>query len=457
MDDRHLSHELLQAIHRGERSPVDLATVAMAHLFEKCPQCREAFETWRRGLSGESGDPFLSRYDAAFDRVKARLRGDEPARGQWQRGLEDEVASEAGRAEELVAELAATSSSRRRELIRSNRDRYVGPALADRLLEIAWENLPGKPRDSYTWAKLARAVLQHTDTTPYTIELYTRALALQANALRAQGDLRPAAELMEVARYFLKSQGGGDALTRAELDRFEGSLRRAQRRFDEARDLFSRAVMAFALEGKKADVTKTLLALGPVLRETGEVDRAVEVANQALEIAQEERLQSLELIARHNLALALHYAGAHEEARRIFEDSAELYEEQGDPPILLRRTWLGGHLARAEGDLQAAESAYRMVRDGFIRQGVAYDAALAALDLATLYAECGRVADLKRVAEEIIPVFEAQDVHREAAAALMLFQDAVRAEQVTLRYVIELSRYLERARLDPTLAFQRPA
>jgi tetratricopeptide (TPR) repeat protein len=262
---------------------------------------------------------------------------------------------------------------------------------------------------------------------------------------------------MEVARYFLKSQGGGDALTRAELDRFEGSLRRAQRRFDEARDLFSRAVMAFALEGKKADVTKTLLALGPVLRETGEVDRAVEVANQALEIAQEERLQSLELIARHNLALALHYAGAHEEARRIFEDSAELYEEQGDPPILLRRTWLGGHLARAEGDLQAAESAYRMVRDGFIRQGVAYDAALAALDLATLYAECGRVADLKRVAEEIIPVFEAQDVHREAAAALMLFQDAVRAEQVTLRYVIELSRYLERARLDPTLAFQRPA
>jgi hypothetical protein len=48
-------------------------------------------------------------------------------------------------------------------------------------------------------------------------------------------------------------------------------------------------------------------------------------------------------------------------------------------------------------------------------------------------------------------------VHREAAAALMLFQDAVRTEQVTLGYVLELTRYLQRARLDPALQFRVPA
>jgi hypothetical protein len=56
-----------------------------------------------------------------------------------------------------------------------------------------------------------------------------------------------------------------------------------------------------------------------------------------------------------------------------------------------------------------------------------------------------------------VPVFEAQDVHREAATALMLFQDAVRSDQVTLGYLLELSGYLERARMDPTLAFRSPA
>jgi hypothetical protein len=103
-----------------------------------------------------------------------------------------------------------------------------------------------------------------------------------------------------------------------------------------------------------------------------------------------------------------------------------------------------------------AESLYASVRESLLEDEMAYDAALASLDLALVYAKQGRTAELKRVAEEIVPVFESQDVHREAATALMLFQDAVRTEHVTLRYLVELSRYLERARHDPTLAFHTP-
>jgi tetratricopeptide (TPR) repeat protein len=324
------------------------------------------------------------------------------------------------------------------------------------LLGEARSCLPGRPREAYTTAGLARAVLHHGPSNPYATELYARALAHQANALRAQGDLRRADETFEVARYLLKSQGDGDHLTRAELDSFEGSLRRAQRRFEEAKTLLMRAVIAYAFEDQSVAAARNLLALGMVHRELADLERAIETTEQACEIASRLDNPSLALFAHHNLASMLVEAGRTVEARELLSESVPLYERYADPLSRLRRLWLEGDLDRAEGKFEAAERAYLDARDGFLAQGIGYDAALIALDLALLYAEQLRTAELRRLVEEIVPVFEAQDVHREAATALMLFQDAVRSERVTLVFLYELSRYLERARLDPSLPFQAP-
>ena len=58
------------------------------------------------------------------------------------------------------------------------------------------------------------------------------------------------------------------------------------------------------------------------------------------------------------------------------------------------------------------------------------------------------------VAEEMFPLFEAQDVHREALAALRLFQEAARREEVTAELVQELAVYFRDARVDPSLRFR---
>lgn len=459
MDDRHLSVDLLRAVHRGERSPGDLATVAMAHLFEKCVRCRQTFEEWRRQGSGPQGPPDLlhERYDAAFDRVRARVRSVEGGAVRGEAPLEPAAASQQRTARDLARELLKASPRRRLETIRAQPMRYAGPALAELLLKEAKSNLPGTPKEAHHLSRLARAVLQHGEATPYETELYARALAYQANSLRAEGELRSAGELIEVSRFLLKPQVGCDRLTKAEIDSFEGSIRRAQRRLDEARSLFSSAVMAYALEGCRLDAGRNLLSLALVFRELGEPHRAIDVTSQALEIIQEEGGPELQLYALHNMAWLLNEVGEHAEAQRVFADAQPLYESHAGPKMLSRRSWLAGHLARAAGDVLSAESGYQAARDDLLELGIGYDAAIAALDLAALYAELGRTADLKRVAEEIVPIFEAQDVHREAAAALMLFQDAVKTEQVTLQYLVKLSRYLERARLDPSLSFQRPA
>lgn len=90
----------------------------------------------------------------------------------------------------------------------------------------------------------------------------------------------------------------------------------------------------------------------------------------------------------------------------------------------LRPLWLQADIAAGRGDLAAAERDYLATRDGFISQGIGYDAAMASLDLAVLYLRQGRTAEVRRLAEEMLPLFEAQDVHREALAALSLFLEA---------------------------------
>lgn len=106
--------------------------------------------------------------------------------------------------------------------------------------------------------------------------------------------------------------------------------------------------------------------------------------------------------------------------------------------------------------MENAEEGFRLVRDGFLQEGNAYDAALVALELATMYAEQGRTGEVKALAEEMVPAFEAQDVHRETLAALILFRDAARTEKVTLAFLGELATYLEHACLDPAQPFHRP-
>src|SRR6266545_2507993 len=93
-------------------------------------------------------------------------------------------------------------------------------------------------------------------------------------------------------------------------------------------------------------------------------------------------------------------------------------------------------------------------RRGCIGQGIGYDAAMVSLDLAILYLKEGRMADVQRVAEEMLPIFQAQDVHREALAALQLFQEAARQQELTIERALEVAAYLWKARTEPGLRFE---
>ena len=81
-------------------------------------------------------------------------------------------------------------------------------------------------------------------------------------------------------------------------------------------------------------------------------------------------------------------------------------------------------------------AAFVQMRDGFLQEGLGYDAVIVSMDLALLYLRQGRTAELKTLAREMLPIFRSQDVHREAVAALVLFQEAIREEQITAAFWI---------------------
>jgi hypothetical protein len=85
--------------------------------------------------------------------------------------------------------------------------------------------------------------------------------------------------------------------------------------------------------------------------------------------------------------------------------------------------------------------------------GDAFSAAVAALDLAILYLEDGRWAEVRELATAMVAVFASLGIHRESHAAWRLFLHAVEREEAGIETARRLARYLEHARHDPTLVY----
>jgi hypothetical protein len=119
-----------------------------------------------------------------------------------------------------------------------------------------------------------------------------------------------------------------------------------------------------------------------------------------------------------------------------------------------RLRWLEGRIAAGRGNRKQAISILAQVRDEFLRCGLAQDGALVSLEMAVLYLEMGRTAEVRILTRQMAPIFKAQGIHREILAALTLFRDAAESESVTLELAHRLVTYLNRARYNPDLHFQ---
>jgi tetratricopeptide (TPR) repeat protein len=439
MADIHISRELLRAIARREL-PVSVVTrLGLRHLMSLCPHCRDEITAWQKeqGATAAEYTGVLQALPRVLEEQRPRIEADR------RRAVKD------------LRKLLALPPPERLPRIRRARSHFRGAALADFLLRDSWRCIPGNPGEAYHLAELAQAVALQSQGSPAIAEFSALATAHMGNARKAQGELKAADELFIFARYLMTNEGVTDTEVCAEIDWLEGALRKEQRMFTWAEECLKRAVMLFGLVGAERQVVGVLLTLCDMYYHKGDLARAEETVHIALGKLSLRAEPHFYLCARHNLALYTAEAGRYDDALRLLAEDAEADAQYGNDWLSLRRSWLQGKIEAGRGNIELAERLFRETRDGFLARGVGYDAAMVSLDLALLYLKDNRTADVKRIAEEMLPIFEAQDVHREAVSALILFQDAARREALTIASVRKLAAYLRDARTDPSLRFEK--
>ena len=83
-----------------------------------------------------------------------------------------------------------------------------------------------------------------------------------------------------------------------------------------------------------------------------------------------------------------------------------------------------------------------------------YFAALASLELAEIYARRQDPLPMQRLAEEMLPIFQSQLIHREAVAALIVFREAVAMRGANVSLIRDVAHFLRDAQRDRTLRFR---
>jgi len=321
--------------------------------------------------------------------------------------------------------------------------------VCDLLLERSREAGFTDPGLAVELAELAVVISGRLDTERYgeglVEDFQARAWAYLANALRISSDLRKAEEALDSAEEHHR-RGGEDAYTGAEILSFRASLRNAQGRYEEAAALIDPSIKLYREARDRHREGKALIQEGTSLSYAGRHARAIRLVRQGLakiDIFEEPRLL---VSARHNLIGYLNEVGRHEEALRSLAETRGLYLQLGERTPLVRLRWLEGKILRDLGRADEAEAALREVRDELIGLGLGLDAALVSLDLAMIFLDRGAAGELKRLAAEMIPVFESRDDHHKALAAFLLFQKAAEAESVTLGLIREVVTSLEQTR-----------
>jgi tetratricopeptide (TPR) repeat protein len=353
----------------------------------------------------------------------------------------------------LADELLAAPAAERAALLDAG-DRFRSLGLAQLLGERSRATGFADGRRAVELADLALAVIDRLDDAGYGARLLAdargHACTLLASARRIVSDLRGADEAFTAAEAHL-ARGTGDPLARAFLLHRKASLRRAQHRYAEAAALLDATISVYLRAGDLQQAAEAILNLSILHLRTGDHERALAELRRAAELNDPAANPQLDLWIRHNTIAVLSKSGQYLEAQALLARSGELYRRHGDAVLELRRRWIAGEVARGTGDLDAAAQLFREVREGFIERGIGYDVALVSLDLAGLCARRGESAEVRRLAEECVPLFLARDVYPEALALIVLFREAAAAERATAELIDRLALQLRLRPLDARL------
>jgi len=379
-----------------------------------CTTCRRRFQglVRQRSMSKKTADILLWRKSAE----------DGPPKGESPVLLDREkaLAKERVEAPGLFVELTRLPVEQQNLLL--NSERFHSWGLLELLLERSLEAGINHPVRGEELGRLAVRLCEHLDAEHYGAalieDLRARAWGYIGNSYRLRCDFQQADEIFVLAHEHLR-KGTQDSLERAILLDLEASLRREQRRFEEAAELLGQLEEYRRGERDEEGLVGTLLSRAIIHEEENEPARAVEKVVQALELMS--WYSPLRLHAYNALVDNLVGAGLYPLARTLLKRTRRIYRRAGKL-TLYRLCWLEGRIAFGLGEDRVAEGKFNTARLAFIRVGKNYDAARVGLDLALLLVRQELRQETSWLIGDMLQNFRAQRIGREVIASLALLK-----------------------------------
>lgn len=299
-------------------------------------------------------------------------------------------------------------------------------------------------------AGLAVAVAERVSgSAGWRARLQGYAAAFEANARRVANDLKGADKAMARALDLWARGAAGDPerlLPEWEVEAVVASLRREQRRFAASLEAGERA-LSLAPKGEAAGL---LVRQALTYEAMGDCEEAIAALRQAARGVNARRDPRLVYCVDFNLAVNLWHLGRSAEANRLLPRIRRAAERLGNDLDLLRVRWLEARVAAGLGDTARAVSDFEGLYRELGQRRLLFDSALAGLDLALLYREQERWADLQSLARQMLGTFRDQGIGREALAALTLFAEAAGKERVSVELIRNLQeRFAKSGRQAP--------
>jgi tetratricopeptide (TPR) repeat protein len=419
MGYRHLSLETMARWLTGRLEHDEMLRDVVPHHLEQCPACRETYRE--------------------LQKIKEEV-------GHW----DEEVALlESREAPELAARLEDTPDGDERDDRVEGDDTLHTWGLCQLLLRKSLAAVREDPGAAFELADNAVRLTAHLGESydpQWVLGLRAWALAVRANARRVLAELRSADADFRKARACLARSAMEGSRIEAEILDLESSLRRDQRRFEEARKKADRALALYKENEDAHGIGKVYLLKAKILEESNDQEGAIELLRNPLEWIDPGSEAELYAVARYNLICALSQVGRFQEAAALLPEVKDLFRAGSKPLDRVRLRWEEARIGFGLGRVEEAEAAFREVQQQFLDLKMDINAALVALDLAVLLSEQGRTRELKTLAVELLAAFETREIHRESLAVLLLFQRACEEERLTAELARQLGSLLRRGK-----------
>ncbi|HEY3571920.1 MAG TPA: hypothetical protein VGP73_28580 [Thermoanaerobaculia bacterium] len=441
MNHNHPTPKELEGLVLGEISAAR-ARAVISHLLRGCEACTRVLLPYvpARLLPGrrEALPPVHpDDYDAPIDRAFALLS----------------MTSSTGRTpEDIQKEAVRLLAAGGLEALADAPPELSGLPLFEALLERSWALRHENPIQMVQLAHAAALQATHLHEEEIGIkraaDLRCRAWTELANAYRVAEELDSAdGALSQAFEHFL--QGTLDDLLGARYFDVFASQQADRRFFDLSCGALDIAIAVYRRHGDLHLAGRALIQKGIYSGYQGNSEEAIHSLKRGLASVDERRDPGLALSAIQGQASFLVDCGRFEEAHQALIDLRRRGLRPEGRVGALKLRWVEGRVSAGLKDFDLAEQALREVKQGFEELGLGYNAALAGLELGSVWFQQGSFAAAEELVLECADVFLALNIRRELLASLVVVRKAAEKRHLSFTALQKVIKQLHREERSP--------